>query len=146
MIKSVAISLYWNYNTVYQVFLIKGERKVKKFIPITDLTRTDHPSSQEIPLQSTLETYEAKFKALADQKRLYILHLLVQQNSSCVCDLSELIDMPQSKLSYHLKILLDAGLITKETKGTWSYYQVNTEEINHLLSPELCCLFRPSCC
>lgn len=119
---------------------------MKQFIPLTDVTRTKNATSQEIPLQSKLETYEAKFKALADQKRLYILHLLVQQNSSCVCDLSELIDMPQSKLSYHLKILLDAGLITKETKGTWSYYQVNTEEINHLLSPELCCLFRPSCC
>lgn len=118
---------------------------MKQFIPLTDVTRTKNATNEEIPLQSKLETYEAKFKALADQKRLYILHLLVQQNSSCVCDLSELIDMPQSKLSYHLKILLDAGLITKETKGTWSYYHVNTEEINHLLSPELCCLFRPSC-
>lgn len=117
---------------------------MEKFIPLTDITRTS--TSQENNLQSTLETYEAKFKALADQKRLHILHLLCQQNSSCVCDLSELIDMPQSKLSYHLKILLDAGLITKETKGTWSYYQVNNEEINHLLSPELCCLFRPSGC
>jgi len=116
---------------------------VKQFIPLTDVTRT---TNEEIPLQNKLEAYEAKFKALADQKRLHILHLLVQQNSSCVCDLSELIDMPQSKLSYHLKILLDAGLITKETKGTWSYYQVNIKEINHLLSPELCCLFRPSCC
>lgn len=132
------------YNTLYQVFLIKGERKVKQFIPLTDVTR--NATNEEISLQSKLVTYEGKFKALADQKRLYILHLLVQQNSSCVCDLSELIDMPQSKLSYHLKILLDAGLITKETKGTWSYYQVNTEEVNHLLSPELCCLFRPSCC
>ncbi|TWJ65736.1 Arsenical resistance operon repressor [Bacillus paralicheniformis] len=52
--------------------------------------------------------------------------------------------MPQSKLSYHLKILLDAGLITKEAKGTWSYYSLNEKEINHLLSEELCCLFRPS--
>ncbi|MDQ0929365.1 DNA-binding transcriptional ArsR family regulator [Bacillus atrophaeus] len=52
--------------------------------------------------------------------------------------------MPQSKLSYHLKILLDAELIHKETKGTWSYYSLHEKEINHLLSEELCCLFRPS--
>jgi len=118
---------------------------VEKFIPLTDLT-TDPKAAKEHPLQSTFEKYEKKFKALADQKRLHILNLLCQQDSSCVCDLSELIDMPQSKLSYHLKILLEANLIQKETKGTWSYYTVNTEEINHLLSPELCCLFRPSNC
>jgi ArsR family transcriptional regulator len=57
-----------------------------------------------------------------------------------------MIEMPQSKLSYHLKILLDAGLILKETRGTWSYYKINEQGINHLLSPELCCLFRPSSC
>ncbi len=118
---------------------------MEKFIPLTDLT-TANQTAKELPLQSTFEKYEKKFKALADQKRLHILNLLCQQDSSCVCDLSELIDMPQSKLSYHLKILLDANLIQKETKGTWSYYTVNTTEINHLLSPELCCLFRPSNC
>ncbi|GAA0315915.1 arsenical resistance operon transcriptional regulator ArsR [Bacillus carboniphilus] len=90
--------------------------------------------------------YEKKFKALADERRLYILHLITKNGSFCVCDLSEEIDMPQSKLSYHLKILLDAELIVKETKGTWSYYKINTKEINHLLSEELCCLFKPSSC
>ncbi|MFC3883139.1 ArsR/SmtB family transcription factor [Bacillus songklensis] len=105
---------------------------------------------KEIPLrdtslEATFIAYEAKFKALADQKRLHIMHLLCQHGSTCVCDLSEMITMPQSKLSYHLKILLDAGLIRKETKGTWSYYELNSEEVSHLLSEKLCCLFRPSC-
>ena len=86
--------------------------------------------------------YEAKFKALADQKRLQIMYELTQRGSVCVCDLSEVVDMPQSKLSYHLKILLDAGLIRRETKGTWSYYELNPSEVNKLLSPELCCIFR----
>ncbi|KIL34216.1 ArsR family transcriptional regulator [Cohnella kolymensis] len=86
--------------------------------------------------------YEAKFKALADQKRLQIMHELTQRGNTCVCDLSDIVDMPQSKLSYHLKILLDAGLIRRETKGTWSYYELNQAEVNGLLSPELCCIFR----
>jgi ArsR family transcriptional regulator, arsenate/arsenite/antimonite-responsive transcriptional repressor len=86
--------------------------------------------------------YEAKFKALADQKRLQIMYELTQRGNTCVCDLSEIVDMPQSKLSYHLKILLDAGLIRRETKGTWSYYELNPSEVNNLLSPELCCIFR----
>lgn len=92
----------------------------------------------------TFKHYEKKFKALADQKRLQLLHILCEQGSTCVCDLVPEMEMAQSKLSYHLKILLDAQLITKETKGTWSYYALNESEINHLLSKELCCLFRPS--
>lgn len=86
--------------------------------------------------------YESKFKALADQKRLQIMYELTQRGNTCVCDLTEIVDMPQSKLSYHLKILLDAGLIRRETKGTWSYYELNTTEVNNLLSLELCCIFR----
>lgn len=100
----------------------------------------------DVSQESLYSKYEYKFKALADQKRLHILNLLSQQENCCVFDLTELVDMPQSKLSYHLKILLDADLIKKATKGTWSYYKVNTEELNHLLSPDLCCLFKPTCC
>ncbi|MCF6409711.1 metalloregulator ArsR/SmtB family transcription factor [Alkalihalobacillus sp. EGI L200015] len=96
-------------------------------------------------LEKTFQVYEAKFKALADQKRLHIMYLLCQHGSTCVCDLAEMVGMPQSKLSYHLKILLDVNLITKATKGTWSYYELNQDEVNHVLSSELCCLFRPSC-
>ncbi|MBG9489648.1 arsenical resistance operon transcriptional regulator ArsR [Bacillus subtilis] len=89
-----------------------------------------------------LRKYEQKFKALADQKRLEIMYELCQRGKTCVCDLTEIFEVTQSKLSYHLKILLDANLITKETKGTWSYYDLNDEEVNSLLSEELCCVFR----
>lgn len=88
--------------------------------------------------------YERVFKALADSKRLELLHLLAQtpQDAICVCDLTEALDMAQSKLSYHIKILLDASLITKEKRGTWNYYALNHSTINHVLSEELCCLLR----
>ena len=98
----------------------------------------------------SFEQYEKKFKALADQRRLEIMYELCRRGETCVCDLTEVFDMPQSKLSYHLKILLDANLITRETKGTWSYYDLNDSEVNNLLSEELCCIFRKtgkeSCC
>ena len=98
----------------------------------------------------SFKQYEKKFKALADQKRLEIMYELCQRGETCVCDLTEVFDMPQSKLSYHLKVLLDANLVTKETRGTWSYYDLNDSEVNNLLSEELCCIFRKtgkgSCC
>ncbi|AJD92479.1 hypothetical protein JMA_31620 [Jeotgalibacillus malaysiensis] len=92
--------------------------------------------------EETFIKYEKKFKALADRKRLEILHLIQQHQSLCVCDLAEHIDMPQSKLSYHLKQLLDAGFLKVEKKGTWNYYSIEDEGINEVLSRELCCLFR----
>ena len=99
--------------------------------------------SQELkPTQETFQKFEKKFKALADEKRLEILHLVQKHGSVCVCDLAEVIEMPQSKLSYHLKQLLDADYVTVEKKGTWNYYSINDEVLNQVLSPELCCLFR----
>ncbi len=87
------------------------------------------------------KAYELKFKALADEKRLEIMHELCMRDRICVCDLCDIFDMKQSKLSYHLKILLDAGFILKETEGTWSYYKLNDTEVNKILSSQLCCVF-----
>jgi ArsR family transcriptional regulator, arsenate/arsenite/antimonite-responsive transcriptional repressor len=98
----------------------------------------------DLSINQNLETYERKFKALADKNRLQILNILTTKGEVCVCDLAPEIGMPQPKLSYHLKMLLDANIIQREKRGTWNFYRINNEEINHLLSEELCCLFRPS--
>jgi ArsR family transcriptional regulator len=89
-------------------------------------------------LPAVFADYEQKFKALADQNRLKIMAELCQKGETCVCDLCGITDLQQSKLSYHLRILLDAGLIRKETRGTWSYYHLNGEEVRLLLAPAVC--------
>jgi ArsR family transcriptional regulator len=94
-------------------------------------------------LEQTFEQYELKFKALADKKRLQIMYELCQRGEICVCDMCDIVGMQQSKLSYHLKILLDTNLIKKDTRGTWSYYELNNTELDGLLSEKLCCIFRP---
>src|SRR5699024_11632048 len=92
---------------------------------------------------TTLLDYEKKFKALSDHKRLYILRILATEGKTCVCDLSELLALPQSKLSYHLKILLDVKFISVEKEGKWNYYSANPYEIKKILSSDLSCLFYP---
>ncbi|TSB46064.1 ArsR/SmtB family transcription factor [Alkalicoccobacillus porphyridii] len=92
----------------------------------------------------SFELLELRFKALSDKKRLHLIHLLSTWGQTCVCDLVDEMEMPQSKLSYHLKILMNADLLHKETKGTWSYYSVNEGVMDHLLSEELCCVLKPS--
>ncbi|WP_282103121.1 metalloregulator ArsR/SmtB family transcription factor [Paenibacillus sp. Marseille-P2973] len=88
-----------------------------------------------------LSKYEQKFNALSDKNRLKIIHELNKKGKVCVCELTDLLDLPQSKLSYHLKILLDAELILMDRIGKWNYYELNNNEIQNLISGELCCVF-----
>jgi len=69
---------------------------------------------------------EQVFKALADRHRVKILNLLVRAGDQaiCVCDLVETLQLKQPAVSYHLKQLVDAGLITRERRGTYSYYRL----------------------
>jgi ArsR family transcriptional regulator len=68
----------------------------------------------------------ALFKAVADPVRLRLLSLIACHpgGESCVCDLTPAFDMTAPSVSYHLKILREAGLITSERRGTWVYYRV----------------------
>ncbi|WP_062199391.1 ArsR/SmtB family transcription factor [Massilibacterium senegalense] len=77
------------------------------------------------------------FKALGDEKRLAIIDILSQKDKVCVCEFIHLFSLSQSKLSYHLKILLDANLITKSQQGTWNYYSLNKDVLTSVLSSNL---------
>lgn len=91
--------------------------------------------------------YENQFKALSDEKRLEILYELCQKGEICVNDMCDTFQLSQSKLSYHLKILLDAKFIKKISKGTWNYYELDNSEIKRVLSKDLCCIFLScDCC
>ena len=61
------------------------------------------------------------FHALSDPTRLGILEML-RAGQHCVCDLQSALDAAQSRLSFHLKVLKDAGLVTDRKEGRWSYY------------------------
>lgn len=64
------------------------------------------------------------FHALSDPLRLQIIQLL-QGQELCVCDLCDQLEVSQSKLSFHLKVLREAGLIQWRQQGRWSYYRLN---------------------
>lgn len=73
----------------------------------------------------------ARFKALADPLRLEVIELLRSQEM-CVCDLCDRMDIAQSKLSFHLKTLREAGLISARQDGRWIYYRLNSAEFGEL--------------
>ena len=77
------------------------------------------------------------FKALSDPIRIKILKKLYSAESVCVCELTDIFDISQSKLSYHLKLLLSANLIDKTSKGKWNFYSVNKDTISRVLTYEV---------
>jgi ArsR family transcriptional regulator len=66
------------------------------------------------------------FKALADPNRLRLLSIVKAEaaGESCVCDLTGPLDLGQPTVSHHLKILVEAGLLHREKRGTWAYYSL----------------------
>jgi ArsR family transcriptional regulator, arsenate/arsenite/antimonite-responsive transcriptional repressor len=64
------------------------------------------------------------FHALSDPLRIRVIELL-KQRELCVCDLCEVLEVSQSKLSFHLKTLKEAGLVNSRQEGRWIYYSLN---------------------
>lgn len=63
------------------------------------------------------------FRALSDATRLSILEML-RGGERCVCELQDELDAAQSRLSFHLRVLREAGLVTDRKEGRWSYYSI----------------------
>ncbi|MGH7513082.1 MAG: ArsR/SmtB family transcription factor [Gemmatimonadales bacterium] len=68
------------------------------------------------------------FHALSDQTRLSILQRL-RLGERCVCDLTDALDAAQSRLSFHLKVLKEAGLVSDRREGRWMYYTLNADAL-----------------
>ena len=66
------------------------------------------------------------FKALCDERRQRILELL-HTGEKCACVLTEEMGMPQSSLSYHMKILCDSGIVSSREDGKWTHYRISQQ-------------------
>jgi ArsR family transcriptional regulator, arsenate/arsenite/antimonite-responsive transcriptional repressor len=82
----------------------------------------DHPALSE----DDARRLERTFKALADVNRVRILNalLIADAEETCVCDFEGMLGLGQSTVSYHLKQLVDAGLVERRRRGTYSHYRV----------------------
>ena len=76
------------------------------------------------------------FHALSDETRLEIIELL-RKEERCVCELTDTLDAAQSRLSFHLRVLKDAGIVRDRKDGRWVYYELELgafEEVETLVS------------
>jgi len=66
------------------------------------------------------------FHALSDETRLEVIELL-RKGERCVCELTDTLDAAQSRLSFHLRVLKDAGIVRDRKDGRWVYYELDPE-------------------
>ena len=70
------------------------------------------------------EDHAKIFKAFCDEKRLRILELL-RGGEKCACVLLEQLELGQSGLSYHMKILVESGVVESRQEGKWTHYKIS---------------------
>ncbi len=73
-----------------------------------------------------------RFHALSDETRLEIVRLL-SHGERCVCELQNVLDAAQSRLSFHLKTLKDAGVVSDRRDGRWIYYALNRDALDEIV-------------
>ncbi|GAA1720456.1 ArsR/SmtB family transcription factor [Fodinicola feengrottensis] len=85
----------------------------------------------EAPLdRAAAEDLAKTLKAVADPTRLQLLSLIraAPAGEACVCDLTEPVGLSQPTVSHHLKVLVNAGLLRREPRGTWTWYSLVAEQ------------------
>jgi ArsR family transcriptional regulator len=113
---------------------------------MTSLTLTPTAAAAACCAPLTRETLSAEqaedlarsLKALADPARLRLISIVAasEGQEACVCDLIEPVGLGQSTVSHHLRVLTDAGFLTRSKRGTWAYYRLvpgSLDSISRLL-------------
>lgn len=99
--------------------------------PAVDAAACCAPLVKEPITQGEAERLAATMKALADPARLRLLSIVASSadQEACVCDLIEPIGLSQPTVSHHLKVLTEAGFLSRSKRGTWAYYRLQPDAL-----------------
>jgi ArsR family transcriptional regulator len=102
--------------------------------PLPLLVDCCSPVVGEAMSSTQAESLAAALKALADPVRLRLISLVAahQDAEACVCDLTDPVGLSQPTVSHHLKILVDAGILTRDQRGRWAYYRLVPDTLTAL--------------
>lgn len=95
-----------------------------ELVPVTEAAACCAPLTRETLSASQADDLARSLKAIADPARLRILSIIAasEGNEACVCDITDELEVGQPTVSHHLKVLTDAGYLTRSKRGTWAYY------------------------
>lgn len=93
-------------------------------LPVIDVAACCAPLTRDPMSQSQAEDLARSLKAIADPARLRLISIIAasEGQEACVCDLTEPLKIGQPTVSHHLKVLTEAGFLTRSKRGTWAYY------------------------
>jgi len=99
--------------------------------PIATITASCVPLLQEAIEPAQADRLAAALRVLADPARLRLISLIQSQpgHEACVCNLTAPLGLSQPTVSHHLKVLLQAGLVEREQRGSWAYFRVLPEPL-----------------
>ena len=102
------------------------EVETLELLPLRDLQACCAPITREVISSRNAESLARSMKALADPARLRLLSMVAahEDGEACVCDLTEPLGLSQPTVSHHLRILVDAGFLTRSKRGTWAYFRI----------------------
>ena len=97
-----------------------------EMLPITAGAACCAPLTREAITADNAEKLARSLKALADPARLRLISMVAahEDQEACVCDLTEPLGLSQPTVSHHLKVLVDAGILSRDKRGTWAYYRL----------------------
>ena len=95
-------------------------------LPLSDVTACCAPLTMEAISADSAEKLARTLKVIADPARLRLISLVAahEDAEACVCDLTEPLGLGQPTVSHHLKILVEAGILSRDKRGTWAYYKL----------------------
>jgi ArsR family transcriptional regulator len=98
------------------------------------MTECCSPIVSQVISATEAEALALSLKALADPTRVRLVSLVGahEDREACVCDLTEPVGLSQPTVSHHLKILVDAGILSREQRGRWAYYRLVPDTLTEL--------------
>jgi ArsR family transcriptional regulator, arsenate/arsenite/antimonite-responsive transcriptional repressor len=99
-------------------------------LPLLDnLAACCSPIAGQVLEDDAAERLARLFRALGDRHRVRLLSLIAASDGgeACICDLTAPVGLAQPTISHHMKLLVEAGLVTREQRGKWAYYRIAPE-------------------
>jgi ArsR family transcriptional regulator, arsenate/arsenite/antimonite-responsive transcriptional repressor len=120
---STAVNMYGTINLV---------TATRARLPLTDLAGCCSPGTATTLDHAAAVQLAGVLKALAEPGRLRLVSMIAANSPQpvCVCELIEPVGLSQPTVSHHLKVLVDAGILTREQRGKWAYFSVVTDALS----------------
>jgi ArsR family transcriptional regulator len=105
-----------------------------ELLPLRELQSCCAPLTREAIAPENAESLAKSLRALADPARLRLVSMVAahEGGEACVCELTEPLGLSQPTVSHHLRVLTEAGFLTRTKRGTWAYYKLVPESLDSI--------------